>query len=162
MRHIAVLVMSVVVALSTATPTALMGAQGPPTNADDTFEIPAGELCEFGIHFDVSGKMKTIELPRGRTIFTFPGLSATLTNLDHPENQETLRITGSFHQTVLENGDVKTVFTGRNLLMSWCGLPFDTLTLSPQGSSRRTGKWKCGCRDSACTQSYWQIQSFKR
>src|SRR6266511_4336929 len=21
--------------------------------------------------------------------------------------------------------------------------------------------WKCGCRDSACTQSYWQIQSFK-
>jgi hypothetical protein len=21
---------------------------------------------------------------------------------------------------------------------------------------------KCGCRDSACTQSYWQIQSFKR
>ena len=116
MRHIAVLVMSVVVALSTATPIALMGAQGPPTNADDTFEIPAGELCEFGIHFDVSGKMKTIELPGGRTIFTFPGLSATLTNLDHPENQETLRITGSFHQTVLENDDVKTVFTGRNLL----------------------------------------------
>ena len=22
--------------------------------------------------------------------------------------------------------------------------------------------WKCGCRDSACMQSYWQIQSFKR
>jgi hypothetical protein len=22
--------------------------------------------------------------------------------------------------------------------------------------------WKCGCRDSACTQSYWQIQRFKR
>ena len=22
--------------------------------------------------------------------------------------------------------------------------------------------WKCGCRDQACTQSYWQIQSFKR
>jgi DUF5010 C-terminal domain len=22
--------------------------------------------------------------------------------------------------------------------------------------------WKCGCRDSACTQSYWEIQSFKR
>jgi hypothetical protein len=22
--------------------------------------------------------------------------------------------------------------------------------------------WKCGCRDSACTKSYWQIQSFKR
>ncbi|SRR6266511_4614941 len=24
------------------------------------------------------------------------------------------------------------------------------------------GAWKCGCRDSACAQSYWQIQSFKR
>jgi hypothetical protein len=23
-------------------------------------------------------------------------------------------------------------------------------------------QWKCGCRDSACTQSYGQIQSFKR
>lgn len=22
--------------------------------------------------------------------------------------------------------------------------------------------WKCGCRDNACTQSYWQIQTFKR
>jgi hypothetical protein len=22
--------------------------------------------------------------------------------------------------------------------------------------------WKCGCRDASCTQSYWQIQSFKR
>ena len=22
--------------------------------------------------------------------------------------------------------------------------------------------WKCGYRDAACTQSYWQIQSFKR
>jgi hypothetical protein len=22
--------------------------------------------------------------------------------------------------------------------------------------------WKCGCRDSACTQSYWQIQNFRR
>jgi hypothetical protein len=22
--------------------------------------------------------------------------------------------------------------------------------------------WKCGCRDQACTQSYWMIQSFKR
>jgi hypothetical protein len=23
-------------------------------------------------------------------------------------------------------------------------------------------QWKCGCRDQACTESYWQIQSFKR
>ena len=23
-------------------------------------------------------------------------------------------------------------------------------------------QWKCGCRDAACTQSYWQIQNFRR
>ena len=28
--------------------------------------------------------------------------------------------------------------------------------------SWQSSQWKCGCRDSACTQSYWQIQSFKR
>jgi hypothetical protein len=22
--------------------------------------------------------------------------------------------------------------------------------------------WKCGCRDTACVQSYWQIQKFQR
>jgi hypothetical protein len=26
----------------------------------------------------------------------------------------------------------------------------------------QTSQWKCGCRDNACAQSYWQIQSFKR
>jgi len=115
MRHIAVLVMSVVVALSTATAIALVGAQGPPTNADDTFEIPAGELCEFGIHFDVSGKAGVIELPGGGMIITSPALHATLTNLANEENQVTLNITGAFHNTTLENGNVQTVYTGRNL-----------------------------------------------
>ncbi len=43
-------------------------------------------------------------------------VATTLTNLDNPENQETLNITGAFHQTTLENGDVVTVATGRNLL----------------------------------------------
>jgi hypothetical protein len=23
-------------------------------------------------------------------------------------------------------------------------------------------QWKCGCRDNVCTQSYWQIQNFRR
>jgi hypothetical protein len=26
----------------------------------------------------------------------------------------------------------------------------------------QTSQWKCGCRDNACAQSYWQIRSFKR
>jgi hypothetical protein len=53
-------------------------------------------------------------LPDGRFIFTSPGLTATLTNLDPNGNQETetLSITGALHQTTLENGDVVTVATG--------------------------------------------------
>ena len=27
---------------------------------------------------------------------------------------------------------------------------------------RYSGEWKCGCRDTACTQSYWMVQGFKR
>jgi hypothetical protein len=26
----------------------------------------------------------------------------------------------------------------------------------------QSSQWKCGCRDSACTQSYWMIQQFRR
>jgi hypothetical protein len=37
----------------------------------------------------------------------------------------------------------------------------DSYVLSYMCSWTGSG-WKCGCRDSACTQSYWQIQSFKR
>jgi hypothetical protein len=54
-------------------------------------------------------------LPGGRFIFTSPGLTATLTNLEN-EKQMRLNITGAFHQTTLENGDVVTVATGRNFL----------------------------------------------
>jgi hypothetical protein len=28
--------------------------------------------------------------------------------------------------------------------------------------TRQTSPWKCGCRNPACTQSYWQVQSFNR
>ena len=45
------------------------------------------------------------------------GLDVTITNLDTPENQATFNITGSFHQTTTENGQVTTILTrGRNLL----------------------------------------------
>jgi hypothetical protein len=63
----------------------------------------------------LSGKEQVPDLPGDRFIFTSPGLTATLTNLE-TGNQETLSITGAFHQTTLENGDVQTVATGRNLL----------------------------------------------
>jgi hypothetical protein len=31
-----------------------------------------------------------------------------------------------------------------------------------QAGSGQTGVWKCGCRDSACSQSYWQLQKVQR
>ena len=110
--------------VSAATPIATAAAQRP-TEVDQTFTVGEGELCAFPIHFALSGKAKTIELPAERTIFTSPGVSATLTNLDN-DNQETFGITGAFHETILANGDVETVVTGRNLLFD----PFAGLVLA--------------------------------
>jgi len=33
-------------------------------------------------------------------------------------------------------------------------------TWNPSTSSGQAGEWKCGCRDSACTTPYWQLQRF--
>ena len=90
-----------------------IAAQARPTAVDETpFTVP---FCGFPVLVVLSGKSKTIELGGGRTILTSPGLTATMTNLDNG-NQETIGITGAFHQRVLESGDVETVFTGRNAL----------------------------------------------
>lgn len=65
----------------------------------------------------MSGKGKTIELPAGRTIITSPGLTAGLTNLDNGRGA-TLNITGSFHQRILDNGNLEIVSTGRSALFA--------------------------------------------
>jgi hypothetical protein len=103
------------VLLMTVTPRANALQKGPPTDVDET-PFTVGGLCAFPVQFILEGKSKTIELPGGRTIVTSPGLTATLTNVDNPENERVLNITGAFHTSVSENGDVKTVVTGRNLL----------------------------------------------
>lgn len=102
-------------------PPGVAQAQGPPTEIDPTPFLINRELfgpgaCAFDIVAQQSGKTKQIALPGGRTIFIFPGNTITLTNPAN-EKQETFVITGSFHQTVLENGDVVTVATGRNALL---------------------------------------------
>jgi hypothetical protein len=88
-------------------------ARGRPAEVSGTFQDPG--VCAFPLLIEFTGKAKTIELSGGRTIFTSPGLTTTITNRNTGK-QETLSITGAFHQTVLENGDVVTVVTGRNLL----------------------------------------------
>ena len=120
MKRFVVIMVGILLALAVAAPMASAQAQGgPPQDVDESpIVLEPGAVfgnCDFPIRLEYSGKAKTIELPDGRFIFTSPGLTATLTNLDNG-NQETLNITGAFHQTTLKNGDVKTVVTGRNLL----------------------------------------------
>ena len=125
MKRFAMTVVGILLALAVATPMVFAQPNGtPPQPVDETsFELPPlgdpnaiAAACEFPVRVQFSGKAKTIELPGDRTIFTSPGLNVTLTNVDEPENQVTLNVTGALHQTVLENGDVVTVATGRNLL----------------------------------------------
>jgi hypothetical protein len=90
-----------------------------PEPVDTTFVVDPLVLSEsqdFPLEFALSGKSKEIDLPDDRVIIVSPGLEATLTNLDDPSNSLTLNITGSFHQTTLEDGSVLTEFDGRNLL----------------------------------------------
>jgi hypothetical protein len=88
----------------------------PPEPFDVTFTLNPGEACSFSVELAVTGKVKMIELPGNRTIFTAPGQNATVTNLDNGHSV-TLNITGAFHQSVEANGDAVTVATGRNLLL---------------------------------------------
>jgi hypothetical protein len=96
-----------------AQPIATAAAQSRPSDADASFPI---ENCGFTIDVELSGKVKPIEFPDGRSISTAPGLTATLTN---PANgkQETFVITGALHKSVSENGDTVSVATGRNILL---------------------------------------------
>jgi hypothetical protein len=91
-------------------------AAGAPTEVDPTpFEIPAGVFCDFAFRVEPAGKAKAIALPGERMIFLSPGLTWTLTNLD-TQKQVTFRVPGAFHVDTLENGDLVTVVTGRNIL----------------------------------------------
>jgi hypothetical protein len=127
MKRAIVLALSVILALTMAAPTVLARSDNgtAPRDASGTIIVdpadpnpPLPGHCSFPIQLDLSGKGKVITQPDGSAIITSPGLFVTVTNLDSPENQVTLNITGTFHQTTAANGDVTTRITGRNL-------PFD-------------------------------------
>src|SRR5215203_6512686 len=96
------------------------GQGGAPVDAGFELLINPGDFpgtCSFPVLVEATGEGKTIELPNGTTLFTFPGLDATLTN---PETgtSETYSVTGA--NRVLppdEEGVVVTEVTGRNLLI---------------------------------------------
>jgi hypothetical protein len=103
---------------------------GPPGDGGWTVSLPAGVACPFAVKIEVTGRTKTISLPGGRFLLAYPGLNATLTNLDEPSRQVTLNITGAIHQTTLADGSVVTVSTGRSLFAN-----------PPAGSALIIGTW---------------------
>ena len=115
MRGIAAIVISIVMLLSMAMPSMLEGAQQPPENF--TFDDTVEGFCEFPVPILALGKQGVIELPGGGLIVTSPALSAALTNVTPTSGESvTLSITGAFHITTLANGNVQTVYTGRNIV----------------------------------------------
>jgi hypothetical protein len=108
--------LSFLVAFAVMTSTALAA---PPVPNEGTIVFPAGSVfgeCAFDVQGTLTGKTKTITLPGDRLIITSPGAHITLTNLSDPSKTVTLNITGSFHQSTTQAGDMLTVVTGRNLL----------------------------------------------
>jgi hypothetical protein len=99
----------------------------PPSDATASFVFPAGPgFCSFPVTFSVQGKFKMIELG-DRAIAVAPAQKGTVTNNTDPSKRVTLNITGSFHTTMLANGNQVYDVTGRNLLF---GGTLKTLTLA--------------------------------
>jgi hypothetical protein len=96
---------------------ASQGRGSPPVPVSGSFIVPRGSVpgCDFDVEVSFSGLAGEIDLPGNRFIFTAPQLTATLTNLDTGRSV-TVSITGAFHQSTDQNGDIITVATGRNLL----------------------------------------------
>ena len=122
MKRIVLLVVGILSALVVAAPMVL--AQSDNGGAPEEYSVTYGPAviaqypghCSFPMQLEVSGKTKTIEQGNGGIIFTSPGAFATVTNLENGE-QATFNITGSLHKSTLENGNVKTVMTGRNFAL---------------------------------------------
>jgi len=120
MKRAIVLALSVILTLTMAAPTVLAQSDNgvAPEDGSGNFTVYPGDIpgtCDFPMQLKVSGKTKTIELPDGSLIITSPGLDVTVTNRDNGE-QARFSITGSFHQSTNETGQVTTLARGRSLL----------------------------------------------
>jgi hypothetical protein len=122
MKRLVLLVVGILSALVVAAP--MVAAQSDNGAAPQEYSVTYGPEviaqypghCSFPMQLEVSGKTKTVEQGNGGVIFTSPGAFATVTNLENGE-QATFNITGSAHKSTLENGNVKTVMTGRNFAL---------------------------------------------
>ena len=122
MKRFVLLMVGILSALVVAAPMVL--AQSDNGAAPQEFSVTYGPEviaqypghCSFPMQLYVIGKTKTIYQGNGGMIITSPGAFATVTNLANGE-QATFNVTGSAHKSTLENGNVKTVMTGRNLAL---------------------------------------------
>jgi hypothetical protein len=122
MKRLVLLVVGILSALVVAAP--MVAAQSDNGAAPQEYSVTYGPEviaqypghCSFPMQLEVSGKTKTVEQGNGGVIFTSPGAFATVTNTANGE-QATFNVTGSAHKSTLENGNVKTVMTGRNLAL---------------------------------------------
>ena len=106
-------------ALSLAPVVQAQGQGGAPEDFGYELTINPGDYpgtCSFPVILETSGKIKTIELPHGTTLITFPGLKATLTN-PATGTSETYSVTGANRVLPLEGNIQVTELTGRNLLL---------------------------------------------
>lgn len=89
----------------------------PPQPVDNTFTVEGA--CEFSVLVEESGMVMDIPLPGGNVLRIFPGAGSTLTNLEEPSNQVTLRGGGKGRVTppLVEGGDLLVTVTGHNVLV---------------------------------------------
>jgi hypothetical protein len=110
MRSIATLAISLIVGLSLATPPARVGAQQS-TPIDST--VPIDTLCLFPADLHVTGQQSILLLPQDARIITYTR-TATVTHRTS-EVSATVNASGSERESTLTNGNIQTVFSGRNL-----------------------------------------------
>ena len=122
MKRVLLLVVGILSALVVAAPMVSAQPENPGGFTEVSATLGPEDLaqypghCSFPMQVEISGKTKTIEQGNGGVIITSPGAFATVTNLANGE-QATFNVTGSSHKSILENGNVKTVMTGRNLAL---------------------------------------------
>jgi hypothetical protein len=117
-RRMLVLVVGAALALAVAFVLPKATAAAPPESLQPpTFTVEGA--CAFPVFFEQTGKVKFIDVPPPGEDFmlVFPGAVTTLTNLDEPENQVTIRGGGKGRVTPLANGDWLVQVSGHNILV---------------------------------------------
>jgi hypothetical protein len=120
MRRLTALAMSLIAGLSLAMPRGPVGAQGP-TDIDINFDTTLVDYCEFPTRLQVTGQQRVLPLQQGVSISIF---TRTVTVTHCPSEVDctsgvsaTVDARGNERGSALQNGDLQTMFTGRNIFL---------------------------------------------